>query len=87
MKRNYECHFSYETNPNLYISFKMMKSAFKRLHHAICLIPPEIRTQHGWGLSHLKFSLHLRTQPYLRDLCVLMNQYQGLSYLRVLNDI
>ena len=47
---------------------------FKRLHHIFCLISPEIRILHGWGLSHLKPDIQryvLSTETFLRDIFVL----------------
>ena len=44
-----------------------IKSVFKRMHHGFCLISPEIRGLHGWGLSYLGPDIHrsvLSTEPF-----------------------
>ena len=43
----------------------------KLLQPSDCIISPEIRSIHGWGLSHLKPNIHwyaLSTKSFLRDI-------------------
>merc|ERR1712240_460372 len=78
-KRTFGCQVSNETDTNhgSFLFFEKLNrnhgaifsSVFKRLHHGFCLISPEIRSLHDWGLSHLRPDIQLSvlsTKPFLR---------------------